>query len=230
MPTTGTARFQPAGDQSLLVYFGEALTPQAHQNVRKLLGLLEAEPLAGIRNLHPAYCSLLVKFDALKFSHGEMEALLRKYLGRLDEVRLPEPRRVEIPTCYGGAFGPDLEDVAAIHGMAPGGVIELHASAIYAVYFLGFVPGFAYLGGLPEQLATPRLPAPRKSVPRGSVGIAGKQTGVYPLAVPGGWRLIGRTPLKIFQPDRAELSLLSIGDQVRFTPISAERFAELESA
>jgi len=145
-------------------------------------------------------------------------------------VSLPQPRKVEIPVCYGGDYGPDLNDVSSIHGMTPEQVIALHSSSSYLVYFLGFVPGFAYLGGLPEALVTPRLATPRRKVPPGSVGIAGSQTGVYPFATPGGWRLLGRTPVSVFRPDRTELSLLSIGDRVRFTPISLEQFAALERA
>jgi inhibitor of KinA len=123
-----------------------------------------------------------------------------------------------------------LNDVGAIHAMSPEQVIALHSSSTYLVYFLGFVPGFAYLGGLPEALVTPRLATPRRRVPAGSVGIAGNQTGVYPVATPGGWRLLGRTPIAIFRPDRDELSLLSIGDRVRFTAISPAQFASLERA
>lgn len=218
-------RFQPASDQSLLVYLGDRISLDAHHRVVKLLRLLEAEPVRGIRNLHPAYCSLLVNFDALHLSHDELEAILPAYLERLEDVPVPEPRQVEIPVCYGGEFGPDLNGVAARHGMTPAELIELQSSAVYVVYFLGFVPGFAYLGGLPEALATPRLFAPRKKVPAGSLGIAGNQAGVYPFSTPGGWNLIGRTPLSIFRPDRKDMSLLSIGDSVRFVPISEERFA-----
>ena len=145
---SASARFERASDQSLLIYFGEQITVEANENVRRLLHLLEQEPLAGVRNLHPAYCSLLVKFEALKWRHEELERALRKYLGRLNKVKLPEPSLVEIPVCYGGEFGPDLDEVAAMHGMTPERVIELHASATYLVYFLGFVPGFAYLGEL----------------------------------------------------------------------------------
>jgi len=245
------ARFQFASDQSLLVYFdplnkeGRApdkvgtssarplqsqITLQANERVRKLLQLLQLEPVAGVRNLHPAYCSLLVKFDALRLRHEEVEAILRGYLERLEEVELPEPRAVEIPVCYGGEYGPDLDDVCALDGISPAQAIELHSSATYLVYFLGFVPGFAYLGALPEALVTPRLATPRRRVPAGSVGIAGNQTGVYPFATPGGWRLIGRTPVAMFRADREGLSLLSIGDRVRFAPISTERFAALEKA
>jgi inhibitor of KinA len=239
-----SARFEWSSDQSLLIYFGQTnvqsranarplqnqITREANEQVRRLLRLLELEPIAGVRNLHPAYCSLLVKFDALKGRHEELEGKLRGYLRRLAKVKLPKPREVEIPVCYGGEFGPDLNEVAALHGITPQKVIELHCSNSYLVYFLGFVPGFAYLSELPEVLVTPRLAAPRKKVPAGSVGIAGNQTGVYPFETPGGWRLLGRTPLKMFRTDQDGLSLLSIGDHVRFVPISRERFAALERA
>src|SRR6267143_4885276 len=121
------AQFQFASDQSLLVYFGQEITLHAHEQVMKLLRLLQLEPVAGIRNLHPAYCSLLVKFDALRMRHDELEGILRQYLDRLEEVKLPEPRQVEIPVCYGGEFGPDLADVCGIHGITPAQAIELHA-------------------------------------------------------------------------------------------------------
>jgi KipI family sensor histidine kinase inhibitor len=226
---SGHAQFQPASDTSLLVSFGHQISLDAHQHVVKLLRLLESEPVIGIRNLHPAYCSVLIKFDALKLQHGELEAILRPYLARLEDLCLPEPRQLEIPVCYGGEYGPDLNDVSAMHGLTPQQAIGLHASASYVVYFLGFAPGFAYLGGLPDALVTPRLPKPRRSVSPGSVGIAGSQSGVYPFATPGGWRLLGRTPIAMFRPDRSAMSLLSIGDRVRFTPISPEQFAALES-
>jgi KipI family sensor histidine kinase inhibitor len=229
-PTAEAARFQRASDQSLLIYFGHQISLAAHDHVRRLLRLLELEPIAGIRNLHPAYCSLLIKFDPLKWRHEELERTLKQCLARLQDVSLPRPRQVQIPVCYGGEHGPDLVDVSAMHGMTLEQVIELHSSTTYLVYFLGFIPGFAYLGELPEALVTPRLATPRRSVPPGSVGIAGSQTGVYPFATPGGWRLLGRTPVSMFRSDRNELSLLSIGDRVRFTPISSEQFAALESA
>lgn len=229
MPTAFEApRFQRASDQSLLIYFGEQITLKAHENIRKLLLLLEAEPIAGIRNLHPAYSSVLVKFDPLKWRQAQLEEILKEYFGRLVDVALPEPRQVEIPVCYGEEHGPDLIDVSKIHRMTPEQVIELHSSPTYVVYFLGFVPGFAYLGELPEALVTPRLPTPRRNVPPGSVGIAGRQTGVYPVATPGGWRLLGRTPLSMFRPEQDGFSLLSIGDRVRFTPINQQQFAALE--
>jgi inhibitor of KinA len=243
--STAGARFVKSSDQSLLVYFdqshdsraegpslrGKTLL-EANENVRKLLQLLGSQPIAGVRNLHPAYCSLLVKFDALQWRHEEMEEKLCEYLYQLPDVRLPEPRLLEIPVCYGEDLGPDLQDVAAMHGITSEQVIQLHTSRTYLVYFLGFVPGFAYLGELPEPLVTPRHATPRRKVPAGSVGIAGNQTGVYPCETPGGWRLLGRTPLAMFRPERNgpgqnELSLLSIGDRVRFKAISREQFASL---
>ena len=243
MPSVAGARFVKSSDQSLLLYFDRPdaspatdrpphgkLLVEANENVRRLLQLLTLQPLAGVRNLHPAYCSLLVKFDAQKWQHEELEKTLRAYLKQLEDVRLPEPHRVEVPVCYCEEFGPDLNDVAKMHGMKPEQVIQLHSSTIYSVYFLGFVPGFAYLGGLPEALVTPRHATPRRKVSPGSVGIAGNQTGVYPCETPGGWRLLGRTPLAMFRPDRGGLSLLSIGDRVQFRAISREEFAAQSGA
>jgi KipI family sensor histidine kinase inhibitor len=228
-PSINEERFLPASDRSLLVYLGEKVTLAAHQRVRRLLRLLESEPIAGVRNLHPAYCSLLVNFDALRWSHATLEIILRGYIGRMQELPLPEPRQMEIPVSYGGEFGADLDEVASICKVSPGRVIELHSSVTYTVYFLGFVPGFAYLGELPASLVTSRLDTPRQNVPAGSVGIAANQTGVYPFATPGGWRLIGRTPVVMFRPDRTDMSFLSIGDRVRFTPISKGQFAAMEN-
>jgi inhibitor of KinA len=258
MPTSSVAgaRFVKSSDQSLLVYFdrpdesrpkglplvGKTLL-QANEKVRRLLQLLDSQPIAGVRNLHPAYSSLLVKFDALQWRHAQVEEKLRRYLQQLHEVSLPEPRLLEIPVCYGEDLGPDLQDVAAMHGIISEQVIQLHTSATYLVYFLGFVPGFAYLGELPEALATPRHATPRRKVSTGSVGIAGNQTGVYPCETPGGWRLLGRTPLAMFnagfasanpgtrfQTERDGLSLLSIGDRVRFNAISREQFDAMANA
>jgi len=217
-PPPGPTGFQYASDQSLMIYLGDGIDLETHRRVLKLLRLLESEPIPGVRNLHPAYCSILIVFDPVREDHESLEGILTSYLQRLDTVSLPHPRVVEIPVSYGGEHGPDLNDVAARHGMSPERVVELHSSASYVVYFLGFVPGFAYLGGLPAELATPRLEAPRKVVPAGSVAIGGNHTGVYPFATPGGWRLIGKTPLRIFDGNRTEMSILGMGDVVRFKP------------
>jgi inhibitor of KinA len=213
----------------MLVYLGEEIGQAAHQRVVKLLRLLQREPIPWVRNLQPAYCSLLINFDGCQVNHAQVEAKLREYEKRAQALRLPAPRTVKIPVCYGGEFGPDLEDVAAAHNLKPSRVIELHAAQTYHAYFLGFAPGFAYLGDLSPEIATPRLATPRKLAPGGSVGIAGKQTGVYPFATPGGWRLIGRTPLKMFRMDPEPTGLVLVGDEVRFRPITREEFAALES-
>jgi len=249
-------RFLPASDQSLVVYFGERISLEANARVVKFLRLLEREPIPAVRNLHPGYASVLVKFDALRSTHAEMERALRGYSARLESVKTEAGRVVQVPVCYGGEFGPDMSDVCELHGLTAEEIVERHSGAEYLVYFLGFVPGFAYLGrsggeraaplrgqagrslnvsfdpqgksalqGIPT---TPRLATPRKKVPVGSVGIAGEQTGVYPFATPGGWRLIGRTPMKMFHAAEAS-SALAIGDRVRFVAISAGRFAELEA-
>ncbi len=223
---SSAARFQPASDRSLMVYFGDTITLDAHRRVRALLHVLETEPVAGVRNLHPGYCSLLITFDALTMTHAALEAILRSYVAQLHAVPSPESRAIEIPVCYGGEFGPDLDELASMRGLTTAQAIELHASGDYVVYFIGFVPGFAYLGGLPDALSTPRLQSPRRAVTPGSVAIGGNQTGVYPVASPGGWRVIGRTPSAMFSPHRAQMSLLSIGDRVRFVPIAHDRFAE----
>ena len=227
---SGWTRFQPASDQSLLIYFGDRITRQAHEHVRRLLRLLEREPIDGVRNLHPAYCSMLVQFDPLKYRHDDIEEILKRYIKRMESIALPQPRELKVPVCYGGEHGPDLEQVSTQQKMTPEQVIELHSSITYIVYFLGFVPGFAYLGDLPDSLITSRLQTPRRSVPPGSVGVAGKQTGIYPFATPGGWRLLGRTPVSMFQPHRDHLSFFQVGDRVRFTPISAQQFASMERA
>ena len=265
-------RFTPGSDQSLIIYFDEKISLGGHERVVKFLRLLEREPIVVVRNLHPGYCSVLVKFDALASTHAELEKILRGYISRLERVRTVAARLVEIPVCYGGEFGPDLADVCELHGLTREEIVERHGAVEYLVYFLGFVPGFAYLGrgeadverlntrrgirkpaslrthpgvekaaGLnPSRPAlqgvdgahgipfTPRLGTPRKKVPVGSVGIAGEQTGVYPFATPGGWRLIGRTPMEMFRAAEAK-SALAIGDRVRFVAISAERFAEMEA-
>ena len=174
--------------------------------------------IRGILNFHPAYSSVLVDFDPRLRGFAELEALLRELAAAGNGADAIE-RMVEIPVRYGGEYGPDLEDVARHTGLSAARVVELHSSAGYLVHFLGFSPGFPYLGGLPAELATPRLAAPRKLVPGGSVAIGGSQTGVYPVDSPGGWRIIGRTPLRLFDAEASPPALLAMGDSVRFRPI-----------
>ena len=217
--------FQAASDQSLLVYVGEEIGAAAHERVVRLLHAMRRGPAAWIRNLQPAYCSLLVSFDAAVVDHAEVQARIAEYEKRAEKLPAVKARLVEIPVCYGGEFGPDLEALAVKSGLSPAKVIALHCTRTYHAYFLGFAPGFAYLGDVAPKIAMPRLETPRTEVPAGSVGIAGRQTAVYPFATPGGWRLIGRTPLEIFRKDREPMGWIAIGDQVRFRPISHEEFA-----
>jgi inhibitor of KinA len=216
-------RFLLAGDTALVVEFGQALGTSAidleiNRRVHALARALVEHPLPGLGEAVPSYRSLLVHYDPLYLSHAEVEAYVAEALRGCEDTPLPEPRLVEIPTVYGGERGPDIGFVAEHNGLTVADVIRLHAEATYTVYMLGFTPGFPYLGGLPDALATPRLETPRKRVPAGSVGIAGTQTGVYPLATPGGWRLIGWTPVVLFDPTRTPPALLQPGDRVRFVP------------
>ncbi|MBI4877015.1 MAG: 5-oxoprolinase subunit PxpB [Acidobacteria bacterium] len=201
----------PASDCSLLVCFGEQISLASHRRVR---GFLRRFAAPGVVNLHPAYASVLISFDPLRTSHAELAPAARAAAAAGEPEA--ESRLVEIPVLYGGEFGPDLAGVAALNGLTPEQVIAIHSSAEYTVCFLGFSPGFPYLGGLPEAIATPRLAAPRKLVPAGSVAIGGSQAGIYPAASPGGWRILGRTPLELFRADREPPALLEMGDRVRF--------------
>ncbi len=208
---------RPASDRSLLVAFGEAISRETHRQVFHLTKALQG--IRGIINLHPAYASLVVEFDPRICDHAQIERLIRQQEVDESMEKTEAPRLVEIPVFYGGELGPDLEDVARHTGLTAERVIQLHSDTEYLVYFLGFAPGFAYLGGLPPQLTTPRLSAPRKRVPEGSVAIGGNQTGVYPIASPGGWRIIGHTDTKLFDPAAAEPVLLRMGDRLRFTRV-----------
>lgn len=206
----------PASDRSLLISFGGGISLAAHREVVRLTHALTG--VRGILNLHPAYDSVLVDFDPRSCTHETVEALVHERLAANTAEAAAEPRLIEIPVVYGGAFGPDLADVARHTGVSEARVIELHSAAEYLVYFVGFATCFPYLGGLPSELATPRLAAPRKLVPAGSVAIGGTQAGVYPLASPGGWRIIGRTPLALFDPALSPPPLLRMGDRIRFVP------------
>jgi len=212
-------RILPVGDAALVVEFGEEIHPDIHRRVLALDHALAADPFPGLRETVPTYRSLLVYYDPRQLSWDEARRLVANALARNTDTPMPEPREVEIPVVYGGEFGPDIGFVAAHTGLSEEEVVRLHTSVTYTVYMLGFAPGFVYLGGLPEALATPRLPTPRPSVPAGSVGIAGLQTGIYGLSTPGGWRLIGRTPLTMLDLNRQPPTLLQPGDRVRFVRI-----------
>jgi KipI family sensor histidine kinase inhibitor len=206
----------PASDRSILVTFGNEISIGTHREVVRLTACLEGT--RGILNLHPAYASVLVEFDPRLRTQEEVEDLVRERLETAAHHEPAPPRTIQIPVRYGGEFGPDLEDVSRHTGLDPCRVVELHASADYLVYFVGFATCFPYLGGLPPALATPRLGIPRKQVPVGSVAIGGNQAGIYPVSSPGGWRLIGRTSLPLFDLAGSPPSLLRMGDHIRFVP------------
>jgi inhibitor of KinA len=214
----------PASDSSLLAVLGDAMSLDNHQRVMSLFLALRRLNDPRIRNLHPAYASILIDFDPLRLSHEDAESLVESLVGE----GLPQSERevnvATIPVCYDVEFGPDLHEVAN-HAKIPAlEVIRLHSSATYRVEFLGFTPGFAYLGGLPAALHTSRLASPRKHVAAGTVAIAGSQAGVYPVDSPGGWRLIGRTPVRLFDPNAARPTRVEPGDLVKFSAIDRATF------
>jgi inhibitor of KinA len=214
----------PASDSSVLVVFGNAITTDLRQRVLALFHALQGRRDAPIRNLHPAYASLLIDFDPLATTHEEIAALVESLASTGYASAEGSSDIVEIPVCYDAEFGPDLVDVAAHNHISIDDVVRLYSSATYFVCFLGFTAGFAYLGGLPEALHTPRLATPRRLVAGGSVGIAGAQTGIYPTETPGGWRLIGRTPLRMFDPQAQLPTRLHPGDRVQFPTIDRATF------
>ncbi len=215
-------RFLPAGDQALVVELGDEIDPEVNRRIRDLADSIETRDVLGVVDLVPTYRSLLVQYDARRTSLPDLEQALSEFVGATERPSSPAARVVHIPTLYGGDYGPDLPEVAERTGLSAEEVIELHSSVEYLVYMLGFTPGFPYLGGLDERLSVPRLRSPRQQIPAGSVGIAESQTGVYPVASPGGWRIIGRTPLALFDPLREPPSLLSAGDYLLFTPLGGE--------
>lgn len=217
----------PASDSSLLVVFGEAISPETENRVLGLFRGLQVRNDPRIRNLHPAYTSLLIDFDPFRMGHEEVRAVVSSLTQGTISPEEGASDIVEIPVCYGEEFGPDLADVASHAGLPSEEVVRLHSGAMYRVCFLGFTAGFAYLGGMPEALYMPRLATPRRAVAAGSVGIAGGQTGIYPAETPGGWRLIGRTPLPMFDPRALRPTRLQAGDRVRFAAIDRDVFEHL---
>ncbi len=222
------ARFLPAGDKALVVELGDSITPEINRKVRGLLAAIENQGIPGLVDLVPSYRSLLVYYDPLCLSLPELEELLSALEQNLDPADLKAPRVVEIPTLYGGEYGPDIGQVAKHNGLALEEVIRIHSGAEYLVYMMGFTPGFPYMGGMSERIATPRLQTPRTAIPAGSVGIAEQQTGVYPIESPGGWQLIGRTPVQLFDPQREPPVVVTVGDYIRFAPITEEAYHDIQ--
>ncbi|MBE0671584.1 MAG: 5-oxoprolinase subunit PxpB [Anaerolineales bacterium] len=211
---------KPLGDSALLIQLGDEIDSVINQRVHALNALLQHTN--GVLETIPAYCTLLVHYDSLNFSFSQIKSLIQENINQADESIYKTPRRLEIPVRYGGASGTDLETVAVSKGISPADVIRIHSEREYTVYMMGFTPGFPYLGMLDERLSMPRLESPRTLVKAGSVAIAGSQTGIYPLDSPGGWHLIGWTPLKLFDPDNEFPFLFSPGDVVKFIPIEDE--------
>ena len=216
-----------ASDSSLLVVFGNVMSPGLQSCVLGLFHALQARQDGRICNLHPGYASLLIDFDPLAATHDEIAQVVEQLASAEGSSAASNTGVVIIPVCYDAEFGPDLADVAAHCQLSVEEVVRLHSSANYCVCFLGFTAGFAYLGGLPGALQAPRLASPRRLVASGSVGIAGSQTGIYPTDTPGGWRLIGRTPLRMFDPKAQPSTRLQAGDQVRISAIDREMFEQL---
>ena len=214
-------RFLPAGDQAVAVEFGSEIDPAINALVHSAAAVIEASEIDGVVETVPTYRSLLVYYDPLLTTLGDLESRIRSLaVGAVDVG--DDYRIVEIPTLYGGEHGPDLAFVAQNAGMSESDVIAIHSGVDYLVYTMGFSPGFPYLGGLDARLHTPRLQSPRTLIPAGSVGIAETQTGVYPVASPGGWRLIGRSPLRLFDPYASPPTVINAGDRVRFVAIADE--------
>jgi KipI family sensor histidine kinase inhibitor len=214
----------PASDSSLLVVLGDAMSLDNHERVMSLFRALHRLNHPRIRNLHPAYASILIDFDPLRLSHEEAASLIENLAGEESSQYDRAANTVTIPVCYDIEFATDLQEVANLAKIPAHEVIRLLSSVTYRVHFLGFTPGFAYLGGLPETLHAPRLATPRKHVPAGSVAIAGTQAGIYPVDSPGGWRLIGRTPVRIFDPGATQPTRLKPGDRVEFSAIDRATF------
>jgi inhibitor of KinA len=223
-------RMLKAGEQGLIVEFGTEIDPVINARVHRLAKTLKAKMPEYIQDVVPTYRSLMVYFDPLAISRETLQENIAQYLDDLGSVSAASDtaRIITIPVSYGGEFGPDLEFVAKHNSITEDEVVAIHTSIPYLVYMLGFAPGFPYLGGMSERIATPRLASPRVKIPAGSVGIAGKQTGIYPLESPGGWQLIGRTPLTLFDPLAENPFVFAAGDYLQFNAIKMDEYAALK--
>lgn len=214
------------GDRGLLLEFGDEISPEVNEEVRRIALAIQEERMEGIIETVPTYRSLLIIYNPLVHSIEELKERLGGIEEGLQKTPFPKPKLTRIPVIYGGPYGPDLDDVARYHRITPEEVVRLHCSKPYLIYMIGFMPGFPYMGELPEELVTPRLKTPRLSVPAGSVAIAQRQTGIYSMESPGGWQILGRTPLKLFDPEKEPPVLLQMGNLVQFYPISETEFKE----
>ncbi|AAM24811.1 KipI family sensor histidine kinase inhibitor [Caldanaerobacter subterraneus subsp. tengcongensis MB4] len=222
-------RILPFGDKGIVVEFGNEITVECNEKVVNLYRILKKESRQGIISMIPTYRSLLVKYNPLQISYNELIKYVSEKMDKEVEIKEEfKPQVYEIPVVYGGEFGPDLEFVAKHNNLSIEEVIAIHSAPLYRIYMVGFTMGFAYLGGMSEKIATPRLETPRTEIKAGSVGIAGNQTGIYPLSSPGGWRIIGRTPVRLYDQEREKPILFEAGNYIKFIPVSEEEYYKIE--
>lgn len=222
-------RYLLSGDKAVVAEFGNEISEDINKKVISFMRAIEISNLKGIvTEMVPTYRSLMISYNPLKIDFDSLIESLKKIENNLESIELPKPKIHEIPVCYDKVFGIDIENVASHNNLTVNDVIKIHTSRDYLIYMLGFTPGFPYLGGMDERIATPRLEIPRTKIYAGSVGIAGSQTGVYPIDSPGGWQIIGRTPLKLYDEKREEQILLRAGDFIKFVPITLDEFIEIE--
>ena len=220
----------PVGDCAISIDFGQVIDPKINRHIRQIIEQIKDLQLDGIIELVPKYCALLVQYDAMVYSYSDICRILEPTLQESVTDSANElVTIVEIPTVYGGEFGPDLGFVASYNHLSEAEVVSIHSGTDYLVYMLGFIPGFTYLGGMDPRIATPRLSSPRTLIPAGSVGIAGEQTGTYPSDSPGGWQIIGRTPVTMYDMSKEQAALLQAGDYVRYVSIDENEFHRVKS-
>lgn len=224
------------GEGAVLVVFGYTISPDIQRKIQSLSEYTESHPFDGFEECVASYTGLTVYYNPWKVFGAfpdkrpgdTMREKMASYIRSAEMVKPSIPRQVEIPVCYGGEYGPDLAFVADFHHMTEEEVVKIHTTPEYLVYMLGFCPGFPYMGGMDKRIATPRRASPRLAIPKGSIGIAGEQTGGYPLSTPGGWQLIGRTPVDLFRPDnQEEPTLLKAGDHVHFRAVTEEEYKKI---
>ncbi|MBN1426672.1 5-oxoprolinase subunit PxpB [Candidatus Fermentibacteria bacterium] len=222
-------RFLPVGDRALSIELGDSISVVTNRRVHGLSREIGRLGVRGVLDVVPTYRSLMVYYDPRSISYADLTSRLGEMEGSLGDGETVAPKLVEIPALYGGEYGPDIGDVAEHNGVSEAEVIEIHSGADYLVYMMGFLPGFPYLGGMSERIATPRLVTPRASIPTGSVAIAERQTGIYPVESPGGWRIIGRTPIGLFDPGREPPVEIEPGDYLRFVQVDESEYADVQS-
>ena len=222
------AKILTAGDSALLIEFEQKIAPEINAQITAFVHLLKEQHIEGVTDLIPAFASLLINYDPRVIGYKDLKARIEELLKIEVSEEAGDARVFEIPVCYGGEYGPDIANIAENAGISEQEVIDIHCSKDYLIYMLGFLPGFVYLGGLDERIHTPRLANPRISIPAGSVGIAASQTGIYPLNSPGGWQLLGMTPVKTYDPERETPILVEAGDYIRFVPVTEEEFLNIK--